>query len=216
MRFSKIILALAAIDERGGPEIADYLRRLHASGLLAIAPDVPEPLTFKDSVTALIGLSACVSSIDAPIAVRNFRPLPPMVRTGVAPERYFPPGVMEAETFGEALERLIEGLPVLEAKCSRHALRFEAGFYWGSYDAGALRLYAGRALQAEIVFMRPDASAADDFYDQRRAVVVGLRTFHILHGLGCERGSSHQPVAIPFRARAAMMASRNEGPSHVA
>lgn len=168
-----LVTAAAEVDRHDRATVDHYARVIREAGYIPTTKrgSGAAEMTAREAANLLIALCGADAPKDAPLAIDRFRSLannsPPGVPGGGLLEMAKPvfEAVVESATFGEALERLIEGVPELVATVASYVLL-------ASHDRSdkARRILLRQALQPgggpaaaglRIVFHRPPAVEID-------------------------------------------------------
>jgi hypothetical protein len=162
---SKLINALAAVDDRDPESLEFALQGLIANGIIGKGE-----MSAQDAANAVIGLNCARRAADTPATVAAFRALKPRLISGGDSERYLPDAVLDASDFGETLDALVLAAPQVQetlrtfigqamfetpATVSDHlapriypTVTLQVQFHTGPYFAAALRVEAMRTCRA--------------------------------------------------------------------
>lgn len=156
-----LVAALTECDDRDRATLDWVARAIREAGCIptgkrgAGAAD----MTFREAANLLIGANAAETPKQSALAVVQFRTLRP---TDLSPQRE-KEGVFaridEAETFGEALEALIEGSPELLVSLMQYVDDAYSGHNEEQRRLLKGRLLSGDLAKVEVAFSRPNPFA---------------------------------------------------------
>lgn len=218
--YPTLITDFSRVDGRRPVTVETIGRRLKSAGLIATGGLHAAPATMRvtDAANLLIGANAARSAAEAPEAVGRFRGFRPWQTSRAGSDANLPGAIVEAETFGEALEAAISTAPVIEeafldfvrqafpsqlpsfhscmAFSSLAIVALEVDLVRGAYEAAFIRvvtrLAEKREVVLEIAYHAANGEALpSEGVDRIVTSCIGLASIRALHS------AIYGPVAGP-------------------